>query len=37
MKLIELEAVNYDIESKYREELAYLRKERAQNLYKTIK
>ena len=37
MKLLELEKVDYDIESKYREELAYLRKERAEQLYKIIK
>lgn len=36
MRLVEREQIDYDIEQEYKEELAYLRKERAVRLYKTI-
>jgi len=37
MRLLENEKVDYDIESKYKDELEYLRKERAVQIYQTIK
>ena len=37
MKLLDSETLNYDIETKYKEELEYLRRERAQRLYKKVK